>query len=304
MRYTWRTMKTNALTDQIADYLEKTQAGRSPATFDQYKSVLEGVWMPWCAGARITTPAQMTDRQMDAFTAYLKAKRPHGKPLSVATLRTYLRSVSIFLKWASVPKGRYEAPRKPGKRLRDVLSRQEIQLMEDTATDARDKLILRTLADTGLRVGELLTLKKDASTLREDTHNKQYWLRVIGKGDRQRDIDIQPALFRRLKHHAEHGSPKDCEFIFSGKRKRAGQIVPLTRSGVDQLIRNLAKQAGIEKRVFPHLLRHSYVTHMLSKGANLVQLQDQMGHASLAMISETYNNMGIKSRYGQLAGLL
>lgn len=305
MRYTRFAMKPNALTDQVAEYLAKTKDKRSPATFDQYQSVLERVWLPWCAGAGITSSDKVTDKQMDSFTAYLKAKRnPKGKALSPFTLRSYIRSVRIFLTWASVPKGRYEAPKKPGKRIRDVLTRQEIQLMEDTATDARDKLIVRTLADTGMRVGELLTLRKDSSTLREDTHDKKYWLRVIGKGDKERDIDIQPALFRRLKHHAEHGSPKEVEFIFAGKRRRAGQIVPLTRSGVDQLIRNLAKTAGIGKRTYPHLMRHSYITYMLSKGANLVQLQDQMGHTSLQMISEAYNQMGIKTRYGQLAGLL
>jgi integrase/recombinase XerD len=303
MRYTWRTMKTNALTDQVADYLAETKAKRSPATFEQYESVLENVWLPWCAGAGITSSAQMTDGQMDAFTASLKAKRNRGKPLSPFTLRTYIRSVRIFLTWASVPKGRYEAPRKPGKRLRDVLTRQEIQLMEDTATDARDKLIVRTLADTGMRVGELLTLSK-AHGLREDAHARQYWLRVIGKGDRERDIDVLPALYRRLKDFAAHGSPKDCELIFCGKRRRNDQLVPLTRSGVDQLIRNLGKTAGITKRTYPHGFRHAYISHMLSKGANLVQLQDQMGHTSLAMISEAYNQMGIKGRYGQLAGLL
>jgi integrase/recombinase XerD len=296
-------MKTNALTDQVADYLAETKAKHSPATFEQYESVLERVWLPWCAENSITKSAQMTDKQMDAFTAYLKMKVNRGKPLSTFTLRTYIRSVRVFLTWASVPKGRYVQPKKPGKRIREVLTRQEIQLMEDTATDARDKLILRTLADTGMRVGELLTLRKDSS-LQENTHDKQYWLRVIGKGDKQRDIDVQPALYRRLRDFAAHGSPKDCEFIFCGKRRRNDQLVPLTRSGVDQLIRNLAKTARVDKRVFPHLLRHSYITHMLSKGANLVQLQDQMGHTSLAMISEAYNNMGIKTRYGQLAGLL
>ncbi|HAC44469.1 MAG TPA: hypothetical protein DCF65_00220 [Chloroflexi bacterium] len=303
MRYTWRTMKINALTDQVADYLAETKAKRSPATLEQYESVLENVWEPWCAEAGITSSAQITDKQMDAFTDYLKAKRHRGKPLSPFTLRTYIRSVRIFLTWASVPKGRYEAPRKPGKRLRDVLTRAEIQLMEDTATDARDKLIVRTLADTGMRVGELLTLRKDTG-LCENAHDRQYWLRVIGKGDRQRDIDVQPALYRRLKDFAAHGSPKDCGLIFCGKRRRNDQLVPLTRSGVDQLIRNLGKTAGISKRAYPHGFRHAYISHMLSKGANLVQLQDQMGHTSLAMISEAYNQMGIKGRYGQLAGLL
>jgi site-specific recombinase XerD len=297
-------MKTNALTDQVADYLAGVSANLSTATAGQYRFVLEGVFLPWCEQVKITKPAEANDKAMGRYTEHLRAKRNKGEPLSPYTVRTYIRPVKAFLTSAGIPKGRYQQPRKPGKRLRDVLTRQEIQLMEDTATDARDKLIVRVLADTGMRVGELLGLGKDGDTLREDAHTKQYWLRVVGKGDKQRDIDIQPALFRRLKDFAQHGSPKDCELIFSGKRRRAGKIVPLTRSGVDQLIRNLAKTAGIEKRVFPHLLRHGYITHMLSKGANLVQLQDQMGHSSLAMISEAYNQMGIKSRYGTLARLL
>jgi site-specific recombinase XerD len=71
-----------------------------------------------------------------------------------------------------------------------------------------------------------------------------------------------------LKHYAEHGGPKGSEYIFTGKRRHNGQVELLTKSGADRLVRNLGKEAGTEKRVYPHLLRHSYATWAPSKGMN------------------------------------
>ena len=113
--------------------------------------------------------------------------------------------------------------------------------MEDTATDARDKLIVRTLADTGMRVGELLGLRKDARTQARTPTTKQYWLRVIGKGDRSATSTSNRPCSAPEATTCEHGSPADCEFIFPAASGRAylGSW-RLTRSGIDQLVRKLA----------------------------------------------------------------
>src|SRR5262249_44801950 len=96
-----------------------------------------------------------------------------GRPLSRHTIASYLRSINVFLSWAEAEgesvAGRAKAP-KSSKRIIDVLSRDEVQAMEDAATTERDKLIIRLLADTGIRVGELVRLTLDDLIERDRTY--------------------------------------------------------------------------------------------------------------------------------------
>ncbi|MHB8689331.1 MAG: tyrosine-type recombinase/integrase [Candidatus Dormibacteraceae bacterium] len=302
-------MNTNALSDAVSEYLNEKRKRRtrrgepmSRATIDQYRYALEDVWLPWCAQEKITEPAQATDKTMDRYSDYLSSKpKRDGKPLSVDSRRTYVRAVRLFLNWSSVPKGTYQQETAP-KRLLEVLSRKEIDTLEQAAMDERDRLVIRVLADTGLRVSELLGLRRE--DLRENTHDRVYSLRVIGKGNKEREVPIPPPTFKRLKHYAEHGGPKGSEYIFTGKRRHSGQVRRLTKSGADQLVRNLGKQAEIEKRVYPHLLRHSYATWALSKGMNPVTLAKILGHANLTMIMDTYSHLVVADTYDAMMRVL
>jgi integrase/recombinase XerD len=289
-------VKTSALQNTIEDYLTAKRNHGSPATADQYRYSLEGVFLPWCKQEDITEPVGVTDKALDRFTAHLKTRthKQTGKPISEQTARTYLRAVRIFLKWADVPKGKFKAPKAPGRKLLDVLSDQEIAAMEKAASDERDRLVVRVLADTGIRISELLGLR--TRDLRENTHDRRYAIRVTGKGDKERDVPVNPTTFRRLERYAEQG--KGQTYIFCGKRRRPnGEFEQLTRSGADQLIRNLAKRARIGRRVYPHLFRHSYATAKLSNGMNPIVLQTILGHESLAMISQTYQHLVIADTY-------
>jgi integrase len=151
--------------------------------------------VPWCEDENITEPAQATDTIMDQYSDYLRGKtKRDGQPLSVQSVRTYVRAVRLFLNRSFVPKGQYRQLEAP-KRLLEVLSRQEIDAIELAAIDERDRLILRVLADTGLRVSELLGLRRE--DLRENTHDRVYSLRVIGKGNKEREVPIPPPMFKR-----------------------------------------------------------------------------------------------------------
>jgi integrase len=218
---------------------------------------------------------------------------PRGK-LSRHSVHAYLRSVNHFLAWARregelASDVKAATPRLP-RHLFDALSREEIQRMEDRAPTERDRLIVRLLADTGIRVGELLGLRPD--DLQE--HGRVFQIRVRGKGDKDRLISIQHGLYRRVKTYATRGRPVDVETdrVFIGIRRRpGGGYRALTKSGVEQLIRLLARQAGIERRVWPHLLRHSYATWALRKGMNPLQLQQILGHSTLDMIANVYSHL-------------
>lgn len=280
-------MATKSLPDEIADFLEEKARTKSEATAYQYGSVLERIFLPWARSAGISEAIQCDDNAMKKFQGSLEAKRNgKGEPLSKATLRTYIRAVRVFLTWADVPKGKYQGPRKEGKRLRDTLSGLEIDAMERAALDERDKLIIRVLGDSGVRVSELLGLRPE--DLRES--GRVYQIRVIGKGDDQRDVPIPPSTFRRLRNLADH-CPPNPGFIFVSRRLRHGRVEQLTKSGVEQLVRHLAERAGINRRVWPHLFRHSYTTRLARQGVDMEAVRKALGHRSLTMILDVYSHV-------------
>lgn len=128
------------------------------------------------------------------------------------------------------------------------------------------------------------------------------FLRVLGpsqgggaKGDKARLVPVQPQLFRRLQRVAR-GRPADAErdWIFVAHRRRPGGVHErLTVSGLDQLIHSLGERAGLTKRVYPHLLRHSFATEMLNRGMDAITLSRILGHSSLTMIQRTYTHQTV-----------
>jgi integrase/recombinase XerD len=294
-------MRAMPLTDDIAEFLSEKQR-KAAGTYEQYRSVLERVFLPWATRHKITEAAQVSDKVLYRFTDDLQAKRnERGMGLSAATIHTYIRNVRIFLKWAGVARGRYEPPRQP-RRLREVLDREEIDRLERAATDERDRLIVRTLADTGVRVSELIGLRR--MDLRENGHERQGFIRVIGKGDKEREIAVPRETFQRLQARAKLLDPMD--YLFTGKRRRPGTngYERLTKSGVDQLMRHLGQVAKLSKKTNPHSLRHAYVTHLLKRGVNLVVIQKTVGHSTLAMISEVYSHLQGADSYDVLTRAL
>lgn len=217
-----------------------------------------------------------------------------------------MRAINSFLVWAREQgeggdaRGQLPTMRK---RALDTLSREEVQAIEDAASTERDKLVIRLLADTGMRLGELLVLR--ASDIRSE--GGRHVIKVLGKGDRERLIPIQPALARRLRRFADRPhqeSTSDKLFLTLRRSRESGQLGPLKESAVEQMIRNLAEVAGIEKRVYPHLLRHSFATDYLRRGGNPILLQQILGHSSLAMITQTYQHLTFSDPHDELMRLL
>jgi site-specific recombinase XerD len=129
-------------------------------------------------------------------------------------------------------------------------------------------------------------------------------IRVLGKGDRERLVPLTPQLFRRLQRFAARVAPK--ERIFRSRRRsyRTGDYEPLTQSAVEHLLKDVAERAGITKRVYPHLLRHSFVTNYLRSGGNPILAAQIVGHTSLSMIQKTYQHLVIGDAAAELMRLL
>lgn len=306
----------------IDDYLQEKRAdAASPRTVGHYKQVLEEVLLPFCKEAGINGPSELTNRHLnDLGAGHLDGTMSRSRrPISRATVHSYMRAINSFLTWARAHgEGSSARGKLPGmrKRVLDTLTRDEIQAMEDAAATERDKLIVRLLADTGLRLGELLALRLDnirveggkhvlKIPIRERAGGRSSW--VGGKGDRERLVPLSPSLARRLRRYAERGRPdatSDRLFLTLRRGRASGQLDALTESAVEQMIRSLGDFAGIKKRVYPHLLRHSFATEYLRRGGNPILLQQILGHSSLAMITQTYQHLTPADAHDELMRLL
>jgi integrase/recombinase XerD len=293
----------------VDDYLASCRArGLSPRTVDgAYGYPLRHVFLPFCADEGITEPAAITARVLDRLSAKLLDRPTRaGRPMSKHSVHSYMRAINHFLGWARQEgepvTAKAQLPRLP-KQLVDVLSRDEIGRMEDAAQTERDKIIVRTLADTGIRVGELVALRP--SDLLAQGRNQ--YLKVRGKGSRERLVPLPPILYRRLRRYADRSRPDDTNsdrLFLALRRSPVGTFDALTTSGVSQLLRALAITAGITKRVHPHLLRHSFATWALTRGMNPLTLAQILGHSSLLMIQNVYAHLTPSDSYDALLKVL
>ncbi|MEO8899260.1 MAG: tyrosine-type recombinase/integrase [Candidatus Dormibacter sp.] len=295
----------------VADYLQDRRAGGASAkTVAIYADALNSVLLPFCATREVSDPAQLDNRVLNDLGAGLLdgTLSRTGRPLSKATVHSYMRAVNTFVAWANGQAGESitAKARLPtmARQVLDVLSRDEVIAMEDAATTERDKLIVRLLFETGIRLGELLALTGDDL---QTTAGRSVLVVRHGKGDRGRLVPVTPALARRLRRFADRGRRgAHSDRLFLGLKRRAstGEYEPLTKSGAEQMIRNLAASAGISKRVYPHLLRHSMATDYLRRAGNPILLQQILGHTSLAMITQTYQHLTFGDAHDELMRVL
>ena len=178
-----------------------------------------------------------------------------------------------------------EAP-KAGRTLPDTLLVEEIDALLDTfdittAKGCRDSAIIEVLYSCGLRVSELTSLRL------EDLFFGEGYIRVVGKGDKQRIVPVSSAARDKMQLYMEFRRPKHRSDTTLFLNNRG---TPLTRVMVFTIIRQAAKQAGIDKQISPHSLRHSFATHLLEGGANIRQVQELLGHENIET-TEIYTHL-------------
>jgi len=300
----------SSLERSIADYLASVKArGLSPRTVEHYEAVLRRILLPFLMERGIESPAGIDQRALDRLSSRLLDDGGARGQLSRHSVHSYLRAVSHYLNWARAD-GEITAAAKPQMpklphRVLNVLSRDEIRAMEDAAVTERDKLIVRILADTGLRLSELLGLTRD--DLIEQGRDR--YLKVRGKGSRERLVPLQPNLYARLRRYFERGRPQDSAsdriFLTLRRSRVSGIHEPLDKRAVQELMGVLAVKADIrDKRVHAHALRHAFATFALRKGMNPVQLQRVLGHQSLEMISNVYAHLAPSDAAAAMMALL
>lgn len=296
-----------ALEDLVGAWLTRGRArGNQPKTQELYRASLERIFLPFCRRQGITQPKQLSSRVLDVLTSELLETGTEGgrkTQLSRNSVHSYIRPINSFLRWAegegAVAGVRAQTPTLPRKVI-DILSREEVRAMEDAARDERDKLIIRILADTGIRLGELLALRRDDLVVRTGPKASRF-LKVQGKGARERLVPLSPTLHERISRYAARTRPKDTSsdrlFLSSRRSSKTREYEPLTVSGVEQMIRLTAESAGIHRRVHPHLFRHSQATWALTRKVNPVILAQVLGHSSLKMIQDVYAHLTPEDSY-------
>ncbi|MDE6543401.1 MAG: tyrosine recombinase [Muribaculaceae bacterium] len=199
----------------------------------------------------------------------------------ISSLRAFFTFLKIEGRAISNPAALLEMPH-IGEHLPEILTLQEIDAMI-AACDTSDILgrrnaaIIELLYSCGLRVSELVNLPLSAIYLDEE------FLLVQGKGSKQRFVPMSPSAKKAIVDwiSLDRGTfvtgPKDPGTLFLNRR---GQ--PLTRVMIFYIVRQLALQAGVVKKISPHTLRHSFATHLLEGGAPLNAIQMMLGHTSIA----------------------
>lgn len=275
------------LSDLVEDYLADCRArGLSRKTVVRiYGGVLSKDFLPWCAKASLEEIGQVDQRVLNRWSATLSDRN-----LTPATISSYTRALNSFLRWAREEGGTgvtAHLPKQP-KKIVETLTEEEIDQLAAAAKTKRDELIVRTLAGTGLRAAELLGMTLD--DLRDE--GGRYFIRVrMGKGGKSRDVPILPLLFRDLRRYARGTKTEGRIWLGSNRSRKTGLYEPLTYDGLHQVIQALTDRAGIRRRVYPHIFRHTYITNQLRAGMDSELLRRIVGHSNTALISSTYGHV-------------
>ena len=157
---------------------------------------------------------------------------------------------------------------KRNKTLPDILTIEEIRNLIEVTSNFKHRLIIKLLYGTGLRVSEIINLKK------EDIYFEEDLLKVkLGKGKKDRFVKMPKSIKDELKVICKSTNSK---YLFESQR--GGK---LTTKTIQALLKNAQIKSDIKKRVYPHLLRHSYATHLLENGTDLRIIQKLLGHSSI-----------------------
>ncbi|MEI6176825.1 MAG: tyrosine recombinase [Verrucomicrobiota bacterium] len=268
-----------ASTDSFIRYLA-TERGLSGAYQLSVRQSLDALAKWWKPGEK-----PLRDIGTDELAAFLSLRKKEG--LNAASLRITTVHLKIFFRWL-VAKGKLEmdpaepllAPR-PDQTLPETLHAREVEKLLvsiDPATPLgrRDRAILELFYSSGLRLSELCGLRMEMMDTEEG------FLRITGKGNKTRVVRVGSKALDAIADFMTNERPglvgkRTTSHLFLSVRGTA-----LSPDRVRQIVKERAKFAGIDQNTYPHLLRHSFATHLLEGGADLRVIQELLGHADIS----------------------
>ncbi|HEY5532264.1 MAG TPA: site-specific tyrosine recombinase XerD [Candidatus Anoxymicrobiaceae bacterium] len=271
-----------AAANEFLEYMQ-VERGSSPNTISAYRRALVR-YLDFLRLEGIENPEDVAPEHVMAYAASLASREAALSARSISQVFSAMRMFHRFMVAEGIcqadPTGTLPSPRMPG-RLPKALTRRQVEKLLDAphggdALGIRDRMMLEMLYATGMRISELCGL--DVGDL--DVENRIVTVR--GKGDKWRMIPFGSVAAESMRRYFEDARPE------LGRGGRTSAVVlnnrggRLTRQGCWKIIKGHAEAVGIGDLVTPHVLRHTFATHMLEGGANLLVVQELLGHASIA----------------------
>lgn len=283
----------------IDAYLDHLRVVRrlSPRSIESYGRDLLTLGR-YAEGAGVALTA-LSVHDLEAFVRQLMAEgyAPRSVARVVAGVRGFYKHLLVDRAIAANPAEDLRPPR-AWRELPRYLSLEEVDRLLDapdvsTPRGLRDRTLIELLYATGLRVSELVGLKPP------DLHLEAGYLTCLGKGDKQRVVPVGAQATEWMRRYLREGRPallkgQTSAWLFPSGRGSA----PLTRVGFWKLLKRYAVQSGVTTDVSPHMLRHSFATHLLDRGADLRAIQMMLGHADLST-TQIYTHV-LEARLKQL----
>jgi integrase/recombinase XerD len=274
----------------VDSFLALSATRLAPRTVDAYKRDLADV-SAFLEGS----PDKATPERLAAYVASMRARGLAATTIGrrVAALRSFYRHQMLIGARDDNPAAELELPRR-ARTLPRTLSPGEAERLIEAASGSapralRDRALVELMYGAGLRVSETVGLDRSAVDL------ERRLVRCLGKGSKERVVPVGREAVEALRRYLSRGRP------FLDRRHRPelflnAQGGALTRAGAFLILRKLAATAGLEPdRVHPHLLRHSFATHLLEGGADLRSVQEMLGHADLST-TERYTHVSDRRR--------
>ena len=282
-----KTLELGALAKEFE--LHNRSEGRSPRTVQWYNDVLD-LFEGWLESEGLgTSLADLGPNEVRRFILHLQERPGLRGPASSHTVNNRVRALRSFFNWL-YSEGYTEEhrlarvrPPKAQRKVIDILTDDEIcqifqALDPHSPSGARGTAIISLMLDTGLRLSEVVHLKY------RDVHLEDGYLKVLGKGDKERLVAFGASCRRSLIHYAfHHRTEPDDEEVREFFLCLEGY--PLSSDGLRSLTERLSRQAGV-LRLHPHLLRHTYATRFLLNGGDALLLKQNLGHTTLTMVEK------------------
>jgi integrase/recombinase XerD len=275
---------------ELEGFLALLATRRAPRTVEAYRRDLTDI------AQRLGKPiGSATTDDLRTYLAQLRADGLAPATISrrVSAARAFFAHQVLLGARTDNPAAELESPRRRPKLPRTLSPRETERLIEaavgTTPRALRDAALVELLYGGGLRVSEAVGLDRAAVDLDERL------VRCVGKGNKERIVPIGRSAAEAVRRYLARGRP------YLDRRLRPELFLnsrggPLTRAGAFLIIRRLAEKAGLEpERVHPHLLRHSFATHLLEGGADLRSVQEMLGHADLAT-TQIYTHVSDRRR--------
>ena len=269
-------------TAHIEEFLAfmRAERGASPHTLRAYRSDLLS-FDGWCQQMRLPYDELQIGHLRRYLASLVQENCAATLARKVASLRSFFRFLVRRHDASHDPAKLLSTPKLP-QFLRSYLSVDEaFHLLdntdEDTPTGLRDRAMFEVMYSAGVRVSELVGLNVD------QVKPEEAWIRVRGKGNKEREVPLGQTAVAALRRYLQrrwelnNRGRQDGEALFLNVR--GGR---LTARSVRRLLRDAQLRVGMEPKISPHGLRHSFATHLLDAGADLRAIQEMLGHASLS----------------------